>query len=133
MRYCYFLVPIIYILVSGCVSTQSVADRTASKYVGKSIDLFVLDHGAPHREFQLHSGDIAYTWSSGITSIEMPPTATTTMIGDTAYTHIHDGEVINLYCELQIITDADGTVKHIKILKDTVGALFTSRCHEVLN
>lgn len=57
---------------TGCVSTQSVAEHLGTRYVGKSFDEFVIVHGAPYKSFALSSGETAYVWNSGVTSVGMP-------------------------------------------------------------
>ena len=97
------------------------------------MDEFVLRYGAPYSAINLNSGDIAYVWNSGITSLTMPATATTEISGNTAYTQVYGGGAINMQCEVQLVVDAEGTIKSVRILKDTIGAWATSRCHEVLS
>lgn len=123
---------VLLFLCAGCVSTQSVADRFAPKWVGKNFDEFVLKYGAPFRKFELNSGDFSYVWNSGTASVAMPATATTSVYGNTAYTQMSGGGNINMFCELQIVTDRAGNIKQITILRDTIGFWCTSRCHEVL-
>ena len=118
---------------TACVSTQSVVDRVAQKWAGQNFDGFVLRYGQPYRKFDLNSGDIAYVWNSGISSISMPATATTNVYGNTAYTQMSGGGNIDVFCEMQIVTDRTGIIRQVTILKDTIGLWVTSRCHEVLD
>lgn len=120
------------LVCAACVSTQSVVDRFGQKWVGKDFDEFVLRYGTPYRKFELNSGDIAYAWNSGTSSIAMPAAATTNIYGNTAYTQVSGGGNINMSCEMQLVTDRAGVIKQVRILKDTIGRWATSRCHEVL-
>lgn len=120
------------LLGSGCVSTQAVADRFGQKWIGRNFDEFVMSYGAPYRKFELNSGGTAYVWNSGTSSVAMPTTATTNVYGNTAYTQVNGGGNINMFCEIQFVTDSSGTIRQITILKDTIGFWVSSRCHEVL-
>ena len=116
----------------GCVSEQSVVNDLKTNFDGKNFDEFVLKFGVPQSKFALNSGEIAYIWNSGTTSVQMPATATTTTAGNTSTSQIVGGGSLNLVCELQIVTAPDGTIRHMKIMKDSIGMWTTSRCHEVL-
>lgn len=120
------------LLCTACVSTQSVVDRFGQKWVGRNFDEFVVQYGAPYRKFDLNSGGIAYVWNSGTSSIAMPATATTNIYGNTAYTQVSGGGNINMFCEMQLVTDQSGIIRQVTIMKDTIGFWVTSRCHEVL-
>lgn len=117
---------------TGCVSTQSVAEHLGARYVGKSFDDFAIVHGAPYKSFALSSGETAYVWNSGVTSVGMPATATTTGYGNMATTTFSGGGTINMSCEVQFIASTQGIVQKVSILRDTIGGWTTSRCHEVL-
>jgi hypothetical protein len=121
------------VALAGCISTQSVADRLGSQYIGKNFDEFVLNRGAPQQKFVLSNGNIAYVWNSGTSSVAFPMTATTTGYGNTATTNISGGGSIKMFCEVQFVTSPEGTIKSITILRDTVGLWTTSMCHEVFN
>ena len=122
----------VVLLCTGCVSTQAVVDRFSQKWIGRNFDDFVMRYGAPYQQFALNSGGTAYVWNSGTSSITMPTTATTNFYGNTAYTQVNGGGNINMFCEMQLVTDSSGIIRQITILKDTVGFWGTSRCHEVL-
>ena len=120
------------LLASGCVSTQAVVDRFGQKWIGRNFDEFVMRYGAPYRKYDLNNGGTAYVWNSGTSSIAMPATATTNVYGNTAYTQVSGGGNINMFCEMQLVTDSAGAIRQVTILKDTIGFWVTSRCHEVL-
>jgi len=130
------LLPLIAILISGCVSTQSVANRIADQYGGQNFDQFVRNHGIPHSKYQMGNGGYIYVWNSGIVSVTMP--ATTSMSGtvsSTGYVYgtgtTTGGGALNLYCEVQIETDKYNTIRTVTITADTWGKWTTSRCSEL--
>jgi hypothetical protein len=109
------------LVCTSCVSTQSVVDRFGQKWIGQNFDEFVLRYGTPYRKFELNSGDIVYVWNSGTSSVAVPATATTNVYGNTAYTQLSGGENINMFCEMQLVTDRAGVIRQVIILKDTIG------------
>ena len=122
----------VLLLGSACVSTQSVVDRFGEEWIGKNFDEFVLRYGTPYKRFELQSGDVVYTWNSGTVSMQMPTSATTNVYGNTAHTQVYGGGNIDMFCEMQFVTNPKGIITEVTILKDTVGFWVTSRCHEVL-
>jgi len=76
------LVIVSFVLLSACATTQQVNNDFSKKWLGKNFDGFVVKYGAPYRSFQLQNGDTAYTWNSGIISVDMPATATTNTYGN---------------------------------------------------
>ncbi|MBI3596362.1 MAG: hypothetical protein HY203_04325 [Nitrospirae bacterium] len=121
------------IILSSCVSTQSVVDKLGSLYIGKNFDEFVLNRGVPQKKFVLSNGDVAYVWNSGTSSVAMPVTANTTGYGNTAKTTVSGGGSIDMFCEVQFVTSPAGIIKQVSILKDTIGFWTTSMCHEVFD
>lgn len=122
-------------LLMGCVSTQVVVNRMGDRYVGRNVDQFILEHGMPQQKMTLNSGDIVYAWSSS-GRVAIPMTATTTGYSTSgmlsANTYVSGGGSVGLECSIQMITSANGTVKNITILRDTIGFWTTSMCHETL-
>ena len=122
-------------MLAGCASTQDAASALATRFVGKNIDEFVLRYGAPFQRHELNSGDLMYTWSSGVTSYQMPGTTsvqgTRTSTGFVGTTTTTGGGTINTFCEVQIVTAPDGLVKSIHPVRDTLGNWALSRCAEV--
>lgn len=124
------------LFLSACVSTQSVVNELSSKYVGKNVDSFFIANGAPVQRHQLNSGEILWVWDSGVTSVYIPSqtTITGTNYGGVAnYTATtYGGGSMSLRCVVQFMTASDGTIKSIRILRDTIGWWTTSMCHESL-
>jgi hypothetical protein len=116
----------------ACVSAQSVVDYAVQKWVGQNFDQFVLRNGQPSRKFELKSGDVAYVWSSGTAFLSVPTTGIRNVYGNTVDSHGDGGGKIEIFCEMQIVTDRIGIIRELIILKDTIGLSSTSRCHEIL-
>lgn len=127
------LILLFAMVCAACVSTQSVADRFSTQWIGRNFDEFVLRYGTPYKEFKLNNGATVYVWNSGTASMGIPATATTRVYGNTAYTQMSGGGSIDMFCEMQVVTDQRGAIQQVKILRDTIGLWATSRCHEVLD
>jgi len=126
-----FVLVVVFACIA-CVSTQSVVDQVAQKWVGQNFDQFALRNGQPSRKFELKSGDIAYVWNSGTAFMSVPRTGITNIYGNTVYAYMDGGGKIEMFCEMQIVTDRTGIIREIMILKDTIGLSSTSRCHDIL-
>ena len=122
-------------LTSGCTSTSQGIARANSSFAGKNLDTFVLAHGIPYAKHELSSGEYVYLWNSGVISYAMPHTTsmsgTYTSTGYSGTAHTTGGGTLDVYCEVQIHTEADGTILDIKATKDTWGKWTTSRCAEI--
>jgi len=123
------------LLLNGCTTTQQAMRRANNSFVGKNLDEFVLKHGIPHSKYQLNNGDYVYLWNSGVISYNMP--ATTTISG-TDFGGYYSGSgttigggTLNVFCEVQIHTTAEGEILSITPLRDTWGRWTTSRCSEI--
>lgn len=125
----------IVLSLAGCASTQEAANSLRSNFAEKNIDAFVLRYGAPFQRHQLNSGDLLYTWSSELRTYSLPATTTVqgtaSPYGFSATTTTTDGGTISVFCEVQIITTHDGTIKSISPFRDTIGKWTTSRCAEI--
>ncbi len=124
------------LLLNGCTTTQQAMQRANNSFVGKNFDEFVLKHGIPHSKHQLNNGDYIYVWSSVVISYNMPETTnisgTVSPYGSyygTATTT--GGGSIDVFCEVQIHTTAEGEILSIKPVRDTWGNWTTSRCSEI--
>ncbi len=122
------------LLLNGCTTTQQAMRRANDSFVGRNIDDFVMAHGVPGTKHKLTSGEYIYVWNSGVISYNMP--ATTTMSG-TNYGGYYSGSAtttgggtLNVFCEVQIHTSAEGEILSIRPLRDTWGNWTTSRCSE---
>lgn len=123
------------LLCVGCASTQEAANTLTRNFVDKNIDTFVVRYGAPYQRHELNSGDLLYTWSSEIRSYGLPTTTAVQGIrspsGFSGTATTTGGGTIRVFCEVQIVTAKDGTVKSISPFRDTIGRWTTSRCAEV--
>ena len=122
-------------LNSGCASTSQGVARAKIRFVGKNLDEFVLAHGIPYAKHELSSGEYVYLWNSGVISYTMPQTTTMsgtyTSTGYSGTAHTTGGNSMDVFCEVQIHTQADGTILDLKATKDTWGKWTTSRCAEI--
>lgn len=129
------LILIIAFGLVGCASTQEAANRLSSNFAGKNIDAFVLHHGAPFQRHQLNSGDLLYRWSSEIRAYGLPASTTVqgtaSPYGFSGTATTTGGGTFNVFCEVQILTTQDGTIKSISPFQDTIGNWTTSRCAEI--
>lgn len=122
-------------VISACSTTQQAADKLQSDFIGKNFDEFVVRYGPPYKKHELNSGDLLYLWNSGVKSYAMPQTTTIQgaisrySYSETATTT--GGGAIKVYCELQIVTSPNGTIKEIKPIRDTIGDWEMSRCAEI--
>ena len=126
---------VILAAIAGCASTQDAANLLNTRFAGKNIDEFVLRYGAPFQRHDLNSGDVMYTWSSGVTSYQMPATTsvqgTRTAAGYYGTATTTGGGTLNTFCDVQIVTAPGGLIKSIYPVRDTIGNWALSRCAEV--
>lgn len=120
----------------GCTSTEQAMRRANARFVGRSIDEFVLEHGIPYAKHQLNNGGYIYAWNSGVISYNMPETTIVTGQIDPLVFYSRSptttgGGSIDICCEVQIHTSAEGKILSIKPIRDTWGRWTTSRCSEI--
>lgn len=120
-------VALVALAVAGCstTGTREANEAVAAKYVGQPVDAFFLEHGPPHDEHQLNSGDTMYLWAEnalvprGIYGLQPVsangPTSTDRVV---------------VQCELQIVASRSGTIQRISVHNDTIGEWQLSRCRE---
>ena len=131
------IVPIIIIFILlGCTSTELAMQRANARFLGRNIDEFVLEHGIPYAKHQLNNGDYIYVWNSGVISYDMPKTTTVTGYVDplgfySGSATTRGGGSVDVCCEVQIHTTAEGKVLSVKPIRDTWGRWTTSRCSEI--
>lgn len=123
------------IAVAGCSTTKEAMQAVSNRYIGANIDDFFAENGLPKAKWQTKSGDVLYTWNSRSVSFPIPMVttaqggATGSRQSVTAVTT--GGGTIDVFCELQIRTSEDGTIRNITPMVDTVGVWETSRCAEI--
>lgn len=129
-----FLLPLI-LIVLGCTTTKQAMVRANNRYVGKNLDEFVIERGAPDSKYQLNNGEYLYVWNSGVTSFQMP--STTTINGTVSpYGNYYGtgtttgGGTLEVFCEVRIRTTSEGEIILIEPSRDTWGIWTTSRCSE---
>ena len=123
-------------LLSGCTTTQQAMKRVSDAFAGKNIDDFVLAYSIPYKKHQLNNGEYVYAWSSGVITYDMPETTSMSGSVDTFGNYSGSamttgGGSLEVCCEVQIHTTAEGEILSIKPLRDTWGNWTTSRCSEI--
>jgi hypothetical protein len=127
---------LLLLLCSGCATTQQAMERANRDYIDHSVDELVRRFGPPCGHYQLNDGQQVYTWSLGSAAFNMPYTTTTNgsvnsfgQYHGSSYTT--GGGVVNICCDIQVITTSDGIITGISSLRDTWGVWTTSRCAEI--
>lgn len=133
MKLCvYFFVAL---LLFGCATTREGMERANTAFVGKNIDDFFLTYGVPYRKHQLTNGEFLYLWNSGVISYGLPTTTNITgtknPYGYSGTAVTYGGGSIDVFCEVQIHTSAEGKILSINPVSDTLGKWTTSRCAEI--
>ena len=132
----------VVIAITGCTTTAGVMKATNNKYIGQSMDKFVLDYGQPQGKFRLTDGTYTYQWAfTG--QVFMPGTTisngSATAYGNTAYgtgsSTTIGGGMSNRICILNIHTKSNGEIITFKITKNTAPALpgYSSMCAQGLS
>lgn len=116
------------VMIGGCVSDQATIDELV-RYEGLQLDQFVIANGAPVNSYKLGDGNTIYYWSSS-KSVYVPGSATTSFVGNQAYTQQISGGDINTECKLDLLTDPSGKIIKVTMRKNTLGYWTSSACHE---
>lgn len=145
--------------LAACTTTEDANRALQSRWIGQPAERFFAAYGPPIDEYPLSSGKI-YTWRGGDKTRYIPPvysrpepartivrtetrqdgsgqtvTQTRVITRDPFWEPevITPGRYEQLFCELQINTDASGVISTIRASNDTTGNGFSlSRCAEVL-
>lgn len=126
-------------MLAGCGSmlqtTSETQARLNSRLVGTPVEQFFIARGLPQGSFKASDGGVVYQWqTSQRTTSPGTATATTTVVGKTAYTNVTQTPAtdVDLVCRLTISTDATGVVKSVQIVADTIGLWSLSMCAEAI-
>ena len=95
-------------LVAGCATTAGMNKELATNWVGKPAESFFIKNGPPINLYRAQDGQRVYTWSKR----------------EVAF-------MIHLYCDLRIVTDAQGITTDISVSGSSLGAWTTSYCNEI--
>jgi hypothetical protein len=132
MRY-YAAIPILALVLVGCVSPQAKLSAFNDSWVGRPFDDFVRANGTPATQYTMNDGSNLYTFAFGQGSVQMPTNTTVTSpTPGTAYATTTGGGAINLGCVIRVESNPQGLISRIVIERDTIGLWVSSRCHEVL-
>ena len=124
--------------VAACSTTEDARQALQTRWIGHSADEFVTDNGFPQGQYYLQNGDTLLAWGDQ-RSVRMPQSSTTSgyISPSTGYfttnTLTSGGYNIEVSCELQLTVSKDGTIKAIRIMRDTIGLWETSRCAEIFD
>lgn len=125
------------IATAACSTTDDARQALQQKWVGRSADDFVSSYGFPQGQYQLQNGDTLLAWGNQ-RNVYMPQSSTTTgYVSPTGYytarTQTSGGNNIDVSCDLQLTVAKGGTIKAIRITRDTIGMWETSRCAEIFD
>lgn len=117
-------------LLCACATTQQTSQIYAGAWVGKSLDNFVIKHGAPQVRETLSDGRLMVEWRD-FYGIGRGGALADTVISSAGGADTQGGSY-QLTCAVRMIVDKSSTIREFSIVKDTIGAWRLSRCEEVL-
>lgn len=88
------------VTLGGCAaSRQEVAARLGQEYIGKNVDVLVVQWGPPASTFKMNSGETSYVWQLGNqTNIN---------------TYRGSGAASTMYCKVNVIASPTGIVSQL--------------------
>jgi hypothetical protein len=125
-------------MLGACSTTEDARQALQTEWIGRSADDFVSRYGFPQGQYQLQNGDTLLAWGDQ-RSVRMPQSSTTSGYVSpstgyfTAHTQTSGGYDIGVSCDLQLTVSNSGTIKAIRITRDTIGMWETSRCAEIFD
>ena len=94
--------------LSGCAASRvEVVARLGEQYIGKNIDVLVVDFGPPANSFKMNSGGTSYIWQLG---------NQTNFVADRG-----TGVASTQYCKVSVITDKTGIVSQLNTEDSNAG------------
>ena len=99
---------LLIVLLTGCATTASMNRDLGAKWMGKPVDSFFVKNGPPVNQYPTQDGRRVYTWSKR---------------------DVAGG--IHIYCDLRLVTDANGILTDIGVSGSSIGAWTTSYCNEI--
>jgi len=94
--------------LGGCAaSRQEVVARLGDHYIGKNVDVLVVDFGPPASTFKMNSGDTSYIWQLG---------NQTNFVSDRG-----SGIASTQFCKVSVIADKTGAVSQLNTEDSNAG------------
>jgi hypothetical protein len=131
MRYLLFFG---FLALTACTTSEQALGIIGPRYIDRNADMFFIENGPPISQYKLGDGSTIYRWGTGEGRVNMPGTTTfnayhtTTGIAGSATTW--DAYDITITCDVELVADRENIVREIRIVRDSVGAIEASRCHE---
>lgn len=112
--------------LSGCVSTGTTQKAVGAKWVGQSLDSFVVANGPPTAPYTLSDGRRIVEWQE---SFGVPGAGPLLVAASGAST---EAGSLKLNCRLRLTVSKAGVIEDVTVANDTIGMWTLSRCAEVL-
>ena len=103
------MVVVLCAAVGGCAaSRQEVATRVGQEYIGKNVDILVVQWGPPTSTFKMNSGESSYLWQlSAVTDVDM---------------YRGSGTASLRYCKVSVIASPTGIITQLNTDDANAGA-----------
>lgn len=125
----------VLLLTTGCTTTEDANVGLETRYIGKPVDEFFIQHGPPSSKHTLDSGKALYVWAENpkFYTTSGQTNTTVNVVGDSAFatTSSTPSSTITVQCQVRILANAKGIIEQILSHSDTVGDWELSRCAEV--
>lgn len=126
------------LLAAGCATTEETNSAIRARWIDQPGDLFFAQYGPPQRSYKLNDGSSVYNWRGGEKSVQYAAQyRDVPRSGDAKKTDrvmVSPARTEELFCELQINTNAAGRITAIQTTRESSGAGFSfSRCAEVFD
>ena len=94
--------------LAGCAaSRQEVAARLGDQFIGRNVDVLVVQFGPPTSTFKMNSGQTSYVWQL---------TAVTDIVGDEGF-----AQAQSRFCKVSVITSPAGIVTQLNTEDSNAG------------
>ncbi|WP_283195149.1 hypothetical protein [Rhizobium sp. AN80A] len=118
------------IALAGCTTIPTAADPISSRWVGQSAGKFFAAYGPPLTDADTGSGNV-YTWKGGYKTVNVPAKYADGTEGKRGK-QIAPARKQYLRCQVEITTNADYTIRTIRVSGDIPGVNGPSYCAEFL-
>jgi hypothetical protein len=116
--------------LSGCGSTAEMKAVHASKWVGQSLDSFVIAKGVPQVRQPMRDGRTVVEWTDN-RGVGRGGAMADVLIASGGGAEIQGGSY-QLTCKVRMVVSRAGIIEDFNIVADTIGAWNLSRCAEAL-